>query len=294
MAARARPKLDLAGALPLSKPPGVTSAHFLHPLKARFARVGHAGTLDPFASGLLLALVGSATRLAALAMAMPKRYRATVLFGRETDTLDPDGKVVSERDPGAEPPKELEAAVAAFTGEILQEPPAYSARKVGGRRAYALAREGREVKLEPRPVTIHAIRIAETAWPEVTLEIECSAGTYVRSLARDLGRALGLPASLRLLERTGIGPFVPLEIAPGEAERHLIPPADLVRAAGLPLLELDAGTAALFRRGRPIRVAAMRGDVGVLAAGALLGLATSDGEGTLRPRLVFPVPPAPA
>ncbi len=174
-------------------------------------RVGHGGTLDPFASGVLPVFVGMATRLVEYHMSDDKAYRATVCFGATSETDDRDGELVWTGAPG--PSREaVEAALGDFRGPILQRPPAYSALKVGGRRAYQLARAGTPADLAPRPVTIHRLDLVE--WdesdptrPMATVEVVCGAGTYIRSLARDLGAQLGCGAYLGALTRTASGPF---------------------------------------------------------------------------------------
>jgi tRNA pseudouridine55 synthase len=201
------------GILIVAKDPGNTS-HDVVALVRRLTgtrRAGHGGTLDPFASGVLPVFLGLATRLVEYHMGDSKAYRATVCFGATSETDDRDGELV----PGSGPAPTraaVEAALARFRGPILQRPPAYSALKVGGRRAYQLARQGTPVELAPRSVTIHRLEMAE--WDEsdperplAVLEVECGAGTYIRSLARDLGQELGCGAYLGALVRTASGPF---------------------------------------------------------------------------------------
>ena len=173
--------------------------------------MGHGGTLDPFASGVLPVFLGKATRLVEYHLGDRKRYRATTCFGASSTTDDLEGALTPSSGP-VPTRAAVEAALAGFRGPIEQRPPAYSAIKVAGRRAYALARAGEAVELAARAVTIHAIEIVE--WDESTagepvaiLEVECSAGTYVRSLARDLGAAVGSAAYLGALTRTASGPF---------------------------------------------------------------------------------------
>jgi tRNA pseudouridine55 synthase len=271
------------GIVLIDKPEGPSSAQAIAPLKRRFkgTRVGHAGTLDPFASGLLLVLVGDATRLQDLAMALPKTYVATVRFGRETDTLDPTGAVVAERAPGARPAG-LEAAARAFTGEIDQMPPAFSALKVDGRRAYKLAREGKPVDLAPRRVRVHAIAVRDVRWPDAEIELTTGSGFYVRSFARDLGRALGLPAHLAALRRTHIGPFA---AADGD-EAAIRDCLALVEAAGLPLVHVSRQAARAFAEGRPVPAEAT-GQVAVLCEGRLVGIGMGGGPGAMIPDVVL-------
>ncbi|MHC4954938.1 MAG: tRNA pseudouridine(55) synthase TruB [Planctomycetota bacterium] len=271
------------GVLVLDKAAGISSAKALNAVKQRFGRktkVGHAGTLDPFATGVLLALVGDATRLSALAMALDKEYRATVRFGWRTDTLDPDGEVVAELDPGRAPPDGLDEAVRAFVGEIEQQPPAYSALKVNGRRAYDLARKGEATELAPRRVHVYAMEIESVRWPEVDVLVRCGQGTYIRALARDLGEALGLPASLTALRRTAIGPFR----EPGD---ELVAPLRLARAAGLDEIDLDAAEARRFVAGGVVRVSVPDGEpVAVRVRERLIGLGAVRGH-VLAPRAVL-------
>ena len=292
------------GALMLDKPTGLSSSNALEPLREMLVRgkakgggrkpkVGHAGTLDPFATGALLALLGDATRLSNLAMGLAKTYRARVFFGRTTDTLDPEGRVVEEVDPGVAPPSGLAAAVEAFRGEIEQVPPAYSALKVKGRRAYRLARAGEEVELAARLVRIDSIRVVEEVWPEVEFEVVCGAGTYLRALARDLGAALGLPASLVGLRRTAIGPFAAdAGTAPDAVDfERRIPPLALVEAVGLPLHVLDAAAALRFVTGRPVS-GPFNGTCGLVleergGERTLIGLGEGSDDGLIHPGSVM-------
>jgi tRNA pseudouridine55 synthase len=170
-------------------------------------KVGHSGTLDPFATGLLVVLLGQGTKLSPYLMSEEKRYLATLRLGVETDTQDPTGRVtgrapVPDLDPGLIREKAL-----LFVGEIEQIPPVYSAVHYGGRRSYDLARKGIETKPKKRRVTIHQLEITTVALPEITLEVRCSSGTYIRSLASDIGRELGTGAHLKTLRRMSSGPF---------------------------------------------------------------------------------------
>jgi tRNA pseudouridine55 synthase len=196
------------GLLNLYKPSGPTS----HDMVARVRRgtrekkVGHAGTLDPMATGVLVLCLGPATRLSEYVMQSPKIYRARVRFGIETDTYDADGQIVAEN-PDQVTREAVEAALGAFRGEIEQVPPMYSAIKQQGKKLYELARAGQEVERAARTVTIS--RLDLTGWdpPYADLEIACSPGTYIRSLAFDLGRAVGVGAHLSALERAASGSF---------------------------------------------------------------------------------------
>jgi tRNA pseudouridine55 synthase len=200
---------ELYGFLNINKPPGQTSRWVVDQIQrlVRPAKVGHAGTLDPLATGVLVVAVGSATRLIDYVQQMPKRYRADFLLGCTSPTEDVDGDVVPLENPVVPTQAEIEAAIPAFLGEILQSPPAFSALKVGGRRAYSLARAGQAVELKPRPVSIHRLNVLGYEYPRLQLEIECSSGTYVRSLGRDLAEKLGTGAVMSALVRTAIGSF---------------------------------------------------------------------------------------
>lgn len=199
----------LTGILNVDKPAGITSHDVVDAVR-RFAgqrKVGHAGTLDPMATGVLLVCLGQATRVSEYLMAGRKRYRATVLFGSETDTYDAEGAVVLSGARADFSRDELEAALVGFTGGFEQVPPVYSAIKRDGRPLHQLAREGRHVEPEPRRVEIDAIDILDWTEPELVLEVICSPGTYIRSLAHDLAHALNSSAHLSALVRLESGRF---------------------------------------------------------------------------------------
>jgi tRNA pseudouridine55 synthase len=198
------------GLLNLDKPAGQSSAAVLNRLKRLLppkTKIGHAGTLDPFATGVRVVLIGKATRLCESMMNQPKAYAATLKLGATTPTDDPESPEVATE--GALPPTEsaVAAAVQQFTGVIQQRPPAYSAMKVAGRRAYDLARAGRPVDLPARPVRIDSIHITAYQWPLLKLTIHCGRGTYIRSLARDIGALLSLGGYLTQLRRLQVGDF---------------------------------------------------------------------------------------
>jgi tRNA pseudouridine55 synthase len=195
------------GIILLDKPPGQTSFQSLGFLKRQLGtgRIGHAGTLDKFAEGLLIVLAGRMTRLCPLATSLDKEYRAVFTFGRGTDTLDPEGAVTAE---GPVPSREaVQAVLPEFTGVISQVPPLYSAVHVNGRRASQAARRGEMVQLRPRSVRIDRLEMTGYASPEVTFTIACTKGTYIRSLARDIAERLGTCAHVSALRRTRIGGF---------------------------------------------------------------------------------------
>jgi tRNA pseudouridine55 synthase len=170
-------------------------------------KVGHAGTLDPFSTGLVVVMLGRGTKLSQFLMGGRKHYAATIHLGVETDTYDPDGRVICRKEFPPMGRARIEEALKPFLGEIDQVPPAYSAVHVNGQRAYKLARKGQHVELPHRKVTIHEIRILSVDMPEVQVEVLCSRGTYLRSLAYDLGRALKVGAHLSSLRRLASGPF---------------------------------------------------------------------------------------
>jgi len=233
------------GLLNLDKPSGVTSRDVVNQVQRliRPQKVGHAGTLDPLAQGVLVLGLGPATRIMEYVQRQRKRYLGTFLLGRESPTEDITGEVRELPAPPRPSRDALEAACRSFQGEVLQRPPAYSALKVQGRRAYDLARAGAEVELAPRPVTFYSIQLLEYEYPKFVLEIECSGGTYVRSLGRDLAAALGTGAVMSALTRTAIGPFTlnratqPAGLTRANLAGFLLPAALAVES--LPRITLD-------------------------------------------------------
>ena len=203
--------MSLDGVAVIDKPAGWTSHDVV--AKARGVlgtrKVGHSGTLDPDATGVLVLGVGRATRLLRYVTELPKSYEAEIVLGTETDTLDSAGRVTARHDMAGVSEQQARQAAAALTGAILQVPPMVSAVKVGGRRLHALARAGVEVEREARPVTVYRFDVAGVPGCERVLRavVDCSSGTYVRALAADLGRALGGGAHLRMLRRTAVGSF---------------------------------------------------------------------------------------
>lgn len=244
------------GLLNLHKPSGVTSRRVVDQVDrlVRPAKAGHAGTLDPLASGVLVVGIGPATRLIEYVQRLPKRYTGTFLLGRESNTEDVEGDVRELENPPQPSLDQLQAAAASLRGEILQRPPAFSALKVQGQRAYDLARAGRDVQLEPRPVTIHRLEIARYDYPELVLEIECSSGTYVRSLGRDLAEKLGTAAVMSALVRWAIGNFTltsavdPDILTADNLPQHLLPIEWGVQS--LPSITLETVDASRIARGQ--------------------------------------------
>ncbi|MFQ5340081.1 MAG: tRNA pseudouridine(55) synthase TruB [Anaerolineae bacterium] len=204
-----REKPPLSGIFNLNKPAGMTSHDVVQAIRRASGerRVGHAGTLDPMATGVLLVCVGSATRVTEYLMEHPKQYRAEITLGITTDTLDAEGQVTHVADAVDVSRQDVEKALASFVGAIEQIPPMYSAVKKAGKKLYELAREGLTVEREPRQVEIRRLEITGWEPPRVTIDIECSKGTYVRALARDLGDVLGVGAHLSSLTRTASGRF---------------------------------------------------------------------------------------
>ena len=201
-----------SGILVLDKPAGITSARAVDRVKRllpRGTKIGHAGTLDPFATGVLLLLIGKATKQCERLMDQPKQYETTIKFGATTATDDPESPEELWPEAVTTPVslEQVQAKLSMFTGAIQQRPPAYSAMKIAGRRAYDVARRGGEVKLEPRTVHVYGIELLDFCWPLLRLRIDCGRGTYIRSIARDLGEALNVGGYLTQLRRTRVGEF---------------------------------------------------------------------------------------
>jgi tRNA pseudouridine55 synthase len=233
----------MSGVLPVDKPVGPTSMEVVARVRrlAGGVRTGHAGTLDPLASGVLILLLGPATRGAGRLMDTPKRYDTTIDLSSFTDTDDLEGapKAVEVAAPPAA--HVVAGALVRFTGSVRQRPPAYSAVKLGGRRAYALARRGAAPELAERRVRVHRIDLIEYRWPLLRIDLWCDKGFYVRSLARDLGVALGTGGHCRVIRRTAVGPFT---VEGAVAFDSLIEPLKAVDLIPLPaaLARLDAGS----------------------------------------------------
>lgn len=243
------------GLIVVDKPAGTTSRRVVDGVARALgmAAVGHAGTLDPLARGVMLVCVGHATRLVEFLHALPKAYAATFLLGRWSPSDDLETPVEHEAAPLRPSLEVIDAAAASFRGEILQRPCAYSAVHVGGRRAYRLARAGRTVPLEPKPVRIDRLRITGYDWPRLEVEVGCSSGTFIRALGRDLAAAVGTRAVMETLVRTAVGPFtldraVPLEqIDQATVRAALLPPGAAL--PHLPQRTFDEGLLAHAARG---------------------------------------------
>lgn len=199
----------LIGFINLDKQPGQTSRDAVNVVQrlVRPAKIGHCGTLDPLATGVLVVCVGPATRLTNLVQEASKTYVGDFRLGVSSDTEDIDGQVEPLVDAPVIAPAEIEAVLPEFVGQIEQMPPKFSALKVNGKRAYDLARQGKEVKLKPRQIQVHSLRLIGFDYPNFQLEIECGSGTYVRSLGRDIGARVGSAAIMTALQRTAIGSF---------------------------------------------------------------------------------------
>lgn len=289
----------VGGVLPVDKPTG-PSSHDVVAIARRSLgtrRVGHTGTLDPLATGLLLLCVGPATRLAEFLTGLPKRYRARVRLGASTATDDTEGEIEATSEEWRRLSRsQVEGALAALRGRILQTPPRFSAKKVGGRAAYDLARRGVEVRLSPVPVDI--LVLETTGWdpPDVELDVRCSSGTYIRALARDLGVALGVGAHLTALRRTEVGDFhvegaLPLDAlgSPDAVAAAWVTPAAAL--AHLPTVEVSAEDAAHIAHGRAVGLEGPApglegGAVAVVSDRELVAVAAREGD-RLLPRKVF-------
>jgi tRNA pseudouridine55 synthase len=204
-----RRQVPLSGILNVDKPPGMTSHDVVDAVRriAGQRKVGHAGTLDPMATGVLLLCLGQATRVAEYLMAGRKRYRATIVLGATTDTYDAEGKFLSTGGQADFTLEEIEAALGGFVGQIQQVPPMYSALKRDGQPLYKLARQGKTVEREPRTVEIYEVLLLDWTAPSLIVEVVCSPGTYIRALAHELGQRLGGGAYLAALVRLGSGRF---------------------------------------------------------------------------------------
>lgn len=273
------------GLLLVDKPSGMTSHDVVDVVRRSLGtrKVGHAGTLDPMATGLLLLGAGRATRLLRYLGDLPKTYEGTARLGEETDTLDADGRIVRTA-PVAVSRDELVGAVTALVGDSMQTPPTYSAVKVGGRKLYEAARRGVELQAAARPIHVEDFVVTAFDGRDVDVRITCSAGTYVRVVIADVGRALGCGAHLIRLRRTEIGPFSVRDAAPpGEAE-----PLPVERAvAHLPRVELDVEEARAASHGRILGPSGVAGPYGVYArGGALIGVYRDDGA-KARPEVVL-------
>ena len=274
------------GLLLVDKPAGVTSHDVVDSVRRSLAtrKVGHAGTLDPMAAGLLMIGVGRATRLLRFLGDLPKTYEGTLRLGVETDTLDADGDVVRES-PVDVTKEQVAQAMRSLVGESLQRPPAYSAVKVGGRKLYEAARAGEQLEAEPRAIRVDAFDLASFDPPDVTFRVICSGGTYVRVLAADVGAAVSTGAHLTALRRMAIGPYRAEDAVTPDAVRDPLPIE--VAVGHLPRLDLEADEAEAASHGRPLGPAGIEGPYGVFGPDRqLIGVYEDDGP-RARPQVIL-------
>jgi tRNA pseudouridine55 synthase len=289
-----RKPATIHGVTVVDKPAGMTSHDVVGVLRRRFGQrqIGHAGTLDPDATGVLVVGIGMATRLLRFVVDSRKRYVGDVVLGTETSTLDAGGEITAVHEMHGVGVDEARRVVAAhLTGDILQVPPMVSALKVGGRRLHELAREGIEVERLPRPVTVYAFDVSEGPAPDVLhIDVECSSGTYIRSLASDLGRLLGGGAHLRDLRRVGVGSFTLDEAAPPDVSA-LLPVAAAVRS--LPAVIVGDDIAAVVANGRVLEAWPGDGPWAVFDQhDTLLAVYEPYREHEAKPSVVLPTPAA--
>jgi tRNA pseudouridine55 synthase len=299
---------DINGWLILDKPQGLTSNQALGRLKRLYnpKKVGHAGTLDPLATGVLPIAFGEATKTVAHVVDCEKTYDFTIRWGVETDSDDAEGQPVRTSD--ERPSREaIEAALPAFIGDIMQVPPCYSAIKVDGERAYDLARDGDTVELTPRPVSVYELDIEESISPELTrLICACGKGTYVRSIARDLGRGLGCYGHIAALRRTSVGPFDEENAISLEKLEQFSNSADGYSALmgailpvetaldGIPALAISGDDAARLKRGQSILIRGgnapiLKGPIYATSRGVLVAIGEVE-RGEMHPIRVFNIP----
>ncbi len=279
----------------LDKPKGITSFQLVDTVKRKFKlnRVGHTGTLDPIATGLLILLLEEATRFADLFIRLPKTYVAKVVLGAITDTYDAEGKVLERREVKVSC-KDVARVLPIFTGRILQVPPSYSAKKINGVKAHQLARRGLEVSLKPVEVEVYRAELLKCSLPEAVIEFEVSGGTYIRSLANDIGLALGCGAYVAELRRTKVGDF---QVSMALSYERLNSLEDLwgviipiwEAMSFLPAVSLRAKEARLFRNGAKIKANYEHGGyVRVFGDEEFLGVGLLEG-GSLRPYRLMPL-----
>lgn len=292
-------KNAISGVLVVDKPVGLTSHDVVQIVRrgTNIRRAGHTGTLDPRASGVLVILLGPAVRLSEYVSASDKRYQAVIRLGTSTDTYDSDGKILSTA-PVNITETQFETALKAFIGEIEQTPPPYSAVKVKGRKAYEMAREGEEVDLMPRKIQVYNLELLEWAPPEAVIDVYCSSGTYVRSLAHDLGESLGCGAHLVGLRRTKSGRFTLRDAVPLRKLREtfenstwyqlLIPAAEAL--SDWPSVELTHEQVEAIRHGHRVPAEAGHGNLarGISQQGELVALLEFDpNTNEWQPKKVF-------
>jgi tRNA pseudouridine55 synthase len=287
------------GLLVIDKPVGMTSRDVVNRVQRWFPRktkIGHTGTLDPLATGVLVVCIGAATRLADYVQAMGKSYTSRFRFGATSTTDDADGAITET--PGAVPPTRegVETALASFVGIIEQVPPAVSALKLDGQRAHSLARSGKDVELAARPVRIDAIRLENYEWPFADVEVDCGKGTYIRSIARDVGAELGVGGLVQTLRRTRVGPYlvedaVTLDLDPATVKDDLRP---MCSAIGyLPEVRITSEALVRFRQGQSVSYDASRpvdvgNEVAVMSGfNEVVGVGAAQTNAIVKPVIVF-------
>jgi len=301
MARRRQRGRNVNGILLLDKPPGLSSNQALQRVKRLFdaAKAGHTGSLDPLATGLLPLCLGYTTKFSAFLLDADKRYRVRIRLGETTETADAEGEIIATAPTDAITDEQVRAVVAGFVGTIEQLPPMYSAVKHEGQRLYKLAREGKEVERTPRQIQIHAIDVVELPLPDLICDVHCSKGTYVRTLAEDIGQRLGCGAYVAELRRTGVGPYVEGETAfvtmdqveaaaelGHEALDAMLLPLD--SALGhCPAVKLSADAAFYLAQGQPVMVpkAPTEGLVRLYdSVGAFVGVGEILEDGKIQPK----------
>ena len=297
---RTQLKNTVSGVLVVDKPIGITSHDVVQIVRngTRIKRAGHTGTLDPRASGVLVVLLGPAVRLSEYVSAEDKRYHAVIQLGKKTDTFDEEGSITGTSPVDDITAEQFEEALKGFIGEIEQVPPPYSAVKVNGRKAYELARKGEEVELEPRIIHVHSLELLEWDSPQALVDVHCSSGTYVRSLANDLGEILKCGAMLAGLRRTKNGKFTLNDAIPlrklteafqdGTWYKYLIPAAEALDE--WPTINLTDEEIDLVRHGHRIKREEKIGDMAraITEQGELVALMQFDEEsGEYQPKKVF-------
>ncbi len=296
-----QPHPALRGILNLNKPIGITSRDVVDRVTRVFGRgkskpkAGHAGTLDPLASGVLVVCIGAATRLIEYVQRMPKTYRAVICLGATSNTLDADGEITETLDPRIPSRDEVERGLTTQVGLIDQMPPEFSALKIDGQRAYDLARAGESVTLKPRPVSITRVELIRYEWPLLEIEVDCGSGTYIRSIARDLGELYGCGGLIQVLTRTRIGEFkIEDAIDTDSLTRELIA-ANLRPAAAalgdMPQMAINSDQNLAIVQGREIAAGAdaTPGEIALVDAdGGLVAIAEVNADGSrIAPRRVF-------
>lgn len=303
MGRRARNRFDAVdGVLLLNKPAGLTSNQALQKVRRLLnaRKAGHTGSLDPAATGMLPLCFGEATKVCAFLLDADKTYRVTARLGMATDTGDADGTVIDTKDVPVRSREDWEALLEGFLGESMQVPPMYSALKKDGKRLYELARKGQSVERDPRPITVHEIRLLEIAGPRLVFRVRCSKGTYVRTLVEDIAKQAGTLAHTARLHRESVAEFRAedmLDFAGVEAaaekgiealRKRLLPPDAAL--GGMPRLAIGAEDTRRFLQGQPVSRpgSAPEGLVRVYGeAGEFLGVGALSGDGGLAPRRVF-------